>query len=158
MFRLGLGGRLSDVDPGGLRGLVTTWHGTRKLIDLQRLSWLPTLLPTAWSLQAGLNPCLTTSGHMIYARYLGGDAEVQGHAGVGVPFDILYASDLTTGDENQISDVPPGRIGMVSARGDRFAYVSTAQKVVVVDMSPYRRPQGRFDPLPNKDIHAVHLG
>jgi len=145
VIRLGIGARLRDVDPGGQLGLVSTWHRSRKLLDLRRLRWYDAVVPGAWSMYERVDPRLTASGHLICARY-------RQDVFVG-----MYALELATREEIRISDVEPAGLALVSARNDRFVYVSSNQIVIVIEVSPRPAPTLRFDPLPRKMLHAVTL-
>lgn len=181
VFRLGMTGRLIEVDPSGRFGLVSRWRGTLKLVDLRGLRWVPDV--TLPSLHLGwreVNPKLTSDGRLILpVLQLRNDSPLfQGIAMTSLTDTVPRVTMAALGDVQArviLEDVPaPARGASVSAHGDRYSYVTDTECVAVisplentelpasaslVNFAPLARvPQvttATYEPLPRKVVQVA---
>ncbi|MBA3461133.1 MAG: hypothetical protein H0T46_14305 [Deltaproteobacteria bacterium] len=147
-FRMGMTARLIDVDPSGKHGLVQTWKGAMKLVDLRELRWVdePELTHAR---NSDLRPRVTSDGRVFRPTLTS--------AITANDISVLFGVTMSTlgSREHRVLEYlpPPSRATGVTAHHDRFYYVTDTELVAIV--------AGRFanvyEPLPKKVVQAVHV-
>lgn len=170
IVRLGLSGRLIDLDPSGRYGLANFWRGPLRLVDLRALRWIPEPdMPKTYPRWREVGPRMTSDGRLVTPRYVIVDDTVVSR----------WLEVRRLGDElgvGKLEDIPtPLRHSRVTATHDWYYYVTDAERVAIVSprapvdlpetaapvhFLPIRVPDlvlRELDPLPRKVLQAVHV-
>ena len=150
VFRLGMTGRLVDVDPTGKYGLVTRWRGRMRYVDLRALRWIE--VDDVPSLhRRELRPRLASDGRLFQHEWQNVEDQ-PAYRGLGV-------TSLTSRQTRTDPSTPyPARGTGMSLRDDRYWYVTSTEEVAVVRMaSPIALTTALYNPLPRKVLQAVYV-
>ncbi len=168
IVRLGMSGRLIDLDPSGRYGLANFWRGPLRLLDLRALRWIPDAdMPKVSDRWRDVGPRMTAGGRLVSPQVVMQDEVVLFHR-----LELRRIGDeLGVGTLDQVP--APLRQTRVTAVGDWFYYVTDEERVAIV------RPRvssdlpaaatlvhvthmadlvvREVDPLPRKVVQAVHV-
>ena len=171
-LRLGMGWRVRDVDPKGRYALVSRMMKGPRIVDLRQLKWdgEAALGIGVIAITHNYPPRLTSDGLLVHADTTWVSQDV---AIIGVRY-----RDMRGGSPNVMvkDDDGPRSCTLVSAVGDKYAYVSETQRVFVIEHSrgvvlqqravdvighgPLQDPGFRtrvssYEPLPRKVVSAI---
>jgi hypothetical protein len=168
MVRLGMTGRLRDVDPRGRLGIASWLRGRMRLLDLRRLRWIDgPELPRFGVLGGATFVKLADDERLLYPTFR------KTASNSVFEFEHLAALSLRDGSSFEIDVSAPAHGAAINARGDRYSHVATDETVAVVELRWPALSQaaqllafgtqpiatGRsFVPLPGKVVQAACVG
>jgi hypothetical protein len=158
VVRLGLTARVRDVDPLGRFALVSHWRQPLRLFDLRQLRWVEdiTFSRKLWLTARSYPPRLTSNGRLVYPEFewVGrGDYAERRLKGIRAQPLHGVAGELFASDE-------PARATAVSGVNDRYYYITSTERVAIIDPSVTSAGHGVasvVEPLPRKVLQAVHV-
>ncbi len=161
VFRIGVTGRLVEVDPSGQFGLVSRWLGAMRLIELRTLRWVADVeLPRLGVGSGELRPLLTSTCRLIGPLYVPPLDDTRAFRGIQIRSLLAQGSWILGGAPL------PVRAAGVTDQADHCWYVNTHETVTVIapdepavrgdsDIAPYS--VRTYEPLPRKVLQQVHV-